>query len=327
MKTLIVHFNTFELWHAPAWLSERLRRDFPEHQFIQLESNDRVPREIEDTDVFIGYLLRPPDFLRAARLKWIHAPTAAVHQLMYPELVASGVRVTNSTGIHGPVVAEHALALIMALAKRIPQSTRYQLKKKWAQDRVWSELPHPREIAGGTVAVVGMGGIGSDFTRMAKALGMRVLSVRENPEKGTGGADEVFSSAQIDDVLPRADYVLLCAPLTPATRGIINAARLARMKRDAYLVNVSRGPLIVEDDLIQALKQKRIGGAALDVFVQEPLPWLSAFWRLDNVLITPHTASFTERLWERHYQHIVENMKRFLAGQPLLNEVDKQRGY
>ena len=140
------------------------------------------------------------------------------------------------------------------------------------------------------------------------------MAVRENAGKGTNGADEVYTAAEIDDVLPQADFVLLCAPLTPATRGIINAARLAKMKRDAYIVNVSRGPLIVEDDLIDALKKKRIGGAALDVFIQEPLPLGSAFWRLDNVLITPHTASFTEQLWERHYQHIVENMKRFLAG-------------
>lgn len=327
MKTLIVHFNTFELWHAPAWLSQRLRGDFPEHQFVQLESNDRVPMEVKDTDIFVGYYLSPADFLRGDRLKWIHAPTAAVHQLMYPELVASSVRVSNSTGIHGPVVAEHALALILALAKRIPQSMHYQQKKEWGQSRVWSEPPHPREIAGGTVAVVGLGGIGSEFVRMAKALGMRVLAVRENPEKGTAGADEVYSSAQIDDVLPQSDYVLLCAPVTPATRGIINASRLAKMKPDAYLVNVSRGPLIVEEDLIQALKRKRIGGAALDVFVQEPLPSKSEFWSLDNVLVTPHTASFTEHLWERHYQHIKENTKRFLAGQPLMNEVDKRRGY
>lgn len=327
MKALIVHFNTFELWHAPAWLSQRLQGDFPEHQFVQLESNDRVPHEIEDTDIFVGYYLSPPDFVRGSKLKWIHAPTAAVHQLMYPELVSSSVRVTNSTGIHGPVVAEHALALILALAKRIPHSMRYQQKKQWAQKQVWSGLPHPREIAGATAAVVGMGGIGSEFVRMAKALGMRVLAVRENPEKGTGGADEVYGSAQIDDVLPPADYVLLCAPVTAATSGIINAARLAKMKSDAYLVNVSRGPLIVEEDLIHALKQKQIGGAALDVFVQEPLPSESEFWSLDNVLITPHTASFTERLWERHYRHILENMKLFLAGQQLLNEVDKRRGY
>ncbi|HEY6272797.1 MAG TPA: D-2-hydroxyacid dehydrogenase [Terriglobales bacterium] len=327
MKGLIVHFNSFELWHAPAWINERLRDDFPEHQFVQLESNDRVSREIEDTAVFVGAFLSLPDFKRAAKLQWIHSPTAAVHQLMFPELVRSSVRVTNSTGIHGPVVAEHALAMILALAKRLPQAMRYQVKKKWAQDKVWHERPHPREVAGTTVAVVGMGGIGNEFTQRAKALGLRVLAVRENAGKGTNGADEVYTAAQIDDVLPQADFVLLCAPLTPATRGIINAARLRKMKRDAYLINVSRGPLIVEVDLIDALKNKRIGGAALDVFIQEPLPRGSAFWRLDNVLITPHTASFTEQLWERHYQHIVENMKRFLAGQPLLNEVDKQRGY
>lgn len=327
MKGLIVHFNSFELWHAPAWINERLRDDFPEHQFVQLESNDRVSREIEDTAVFVGAFLSLSDFKRAAKLQWIHSPTAAVHQLMFPELVRSSVRVTNSTGIHGPVVAEHALAMILALAKRLPQAMRYQVKKKWAQDKVWHERPHPREVAGTTVAVVGMGGIGNEFTQRAKALGLRVLAVRENAGKGTNGADEVYTAAQIDDVLPQADFVLLCAPLTPATRGIINAARLRKMKRDAYLINVSRGPLIVEVDLIDALKNKRIGGAALDVFIQEPLPRGSAFWRLDNVLITPHTASFTEQLWERHYQHIVENMKRFLAGQPLLNEVDKQRGY
>jgi phosphoglycerate dehydrogenase-like enzyme len=327
MKGLIVHFNSFELWHAPSWINERLRDHFPGHQFVQLESNDRVSWEIEDTDVFVGAFLSLPDFKRAAKLQWIHSPTAAVHQLMFPELVRSRVRVTNSTGIHGPVVAEHALALILALAKRLPQAMRYQVKKKWAQDEVWQERPHPREVAGSTVAVVGMGGIGNEFTQRAKALGLRVLAVRENADKGTNGADQVYTAAQIDEVLPQADFVLLCAPLTPTTRGIINAARLAKMKRDAYLINVSRGPLIVEDDLIDALKKKRIGGAALDVFIQEPLPSRSAFWRLDNVLITPHTASFTEQLWERHYQHIVENMKRFLAGQPLLNEVDKQRGY
>lgn len=327
MKVLIVHFNSFELWNAPIWLSERLRAAFPDLHFVQLESYERVPQEIEDTSVFVGWSIRPADFLRAGKLEWIHTPTAAVHQLMFPELIASRVRLTNSTGIHGPVVAEHALALLLALAKRLPQAMRYQARKQWGQQQVWKELPHPRECAGTTVVVVGMGGIGSEFTRLAKLLGLQVLAVREDPRKGRGGADEVYSSTQIDTVLPRADYVLLCAPVTEATRGIINAARLRMMKPEAYIVNVSRGPLIVEEDLLAALREKRIGGAALDVFAEEPLPRQSPFWSADNVLITPHTASFTQHLWERHYQHIVENLRRFLAGQPLLNEVDKPRGY
>jgi phosphoglycerate dehydrogenase-like enzyme len=327
MKILIVHYHSFELWHAPAWIRERLQQDFPGHQFVQLQNYDRVPQEITDTDVFIGWSLRPEQFVAAKKLRWIHSPAAAVHQLMFPELIHSSVLLTNSTGIHGPVVAEHAIAVLLAMAKRLPQAMQYQARREWSQDQLWHGRPRPREVADATVAVVGMGGIGREFTTRAKALGMKVLAVRENPAKGTGGADEVHGPDEIDQVLPRADYVLLCTPVTPATTGIMNAARLNKMKPDAYLINVARGPLIEEAALIDALKARRIAGAALDVFVEEPLPADSPFWPLDNLLITPHTAAVTERLWERHYRLIAENLNRFLAGQPLLNQVDKGRGY
>jgi phosphoglycerate dehydrogenase-like enzyme len=327
MKILIVHYHSFELWHAPAWIRERLQQDFPGHQFIQLQNYDRVPEEIADTDVFIGWSLRPQQFVAGRKLRWIHSPAAAVHQLMFPELVRSNVLLTNSTGIHGPVVAEHALAVLLAMAKRLPQAMQYQARNTWSQDQLWNEQPRPREVAGATVAVIGMGSIGSEFTARARALGMKVLAVRENPAKGAGGADEVFSSAEVDNVLPRADYVLFCTPVTPETTGIINAERLRRMKPDAYLINVGRGPLVDEAALLQALRERRIAGAALDVFHEEPLPSDSPFWSLDNLLITPHTAAVTERLWERHYRLIAENLKRFIAGEPLLNEVDKGRGY
>jgi phosphoglycerate dehydrogenase-like enzyme len=246
---------------------------------------------------------------------------------MFPELVRSSVLLTNSTGIHGPVVAEHALAVLLALAKRLPQAMQYQAKKFWSQDQLWHEQPRPREIADETVIVIGMGSIGREFTARAKALGMKVLGVRENPAKGTDGADAVFSPGQLDEILPQAGYVLLCTPVTPATTGIMNAARLAKMKPDAYLINVARGPLIDEGALLHALKDRQIAGAALDVFNEEPLPVDSPFWSLDNLLITPHTAAVTERLWDRHYKLIAENFGRFLAGKPLLNEVDKNRGY
>lgn len=327
MKTLIVHYHSFELWHAPAWIRERLQQEFPDHQFVQLQNYDRVPEEITDTSVFIGWSLRPEQFVAAKKLRWIHSPAAAVHQLMFPALIQSSVVLTNSTGIHGPVVAEHAIAVLLAMAKRLPQAMQYQARRQWSQDLLWHERPRPREVADATVAVVGMGGIGREFTARAKALGMKVLAVRENPAKGADGADAVFSSTQIDEVLPQADYVLLCTPVTPATTGIINAARLGKMKPDAYLINVGRGPLIDDAALLQALKDRRIGGAALDVFVEEPLPSDSPFWSLDNLLITPHTAAVTDRLWDRHYRLIVDNMKLFLAGRPLLNQVNKNQGY
>ena len=327
MKTLIVHYHSFELWHAPSWIRERLQQEFPQHQFVQLKNDDRVPEEVIDADVFIGSWLRPQHFSTAKKLRWIHSPAAAVHQLMYPELLQSGVVLTNSTGIHGPVVAEHAMAVLLAMAKRLPQAMQYQARHEWSQDQLWHGRPRPREVAGATVAVVGMGGIGREFTTRAKAFGMKILAVRETPSKGPDGADAVYSSAQIEEVLPQSDYVLLCTPVTPATTGIINAARLRKMKPDAYLINVARGPLIDEAALITALRERRIAGAALDVFMEEPLPPDSPFWSLDNVLITPHTAAVTDQLWERHYLHIAENLQRFLHGQPLLNQVDKNRGY
>jgi phosphoglycerate dehydrogenase-like enzyme len=327
MKVLIVHYHTFELWHAPRWLRPRLQQTFPDVEFVQLPNDRKLAREIADADVFIGWSLRPQFLASTKKLKWIHSPAAAVNQLLSPELVRSEIIVTNSTGVHGPVVAEHALALILALAKRLPQAMHYQAKKKWSQDELWSERPRPREIDGATVAVIGMGGIGREFIPRAQALGMKVLAVRENPNKGDCGANHVYGTAELDHVLPEADYVLLCVPLTPATTSIINKARLEKMKKDAYLINVSRGPLIDEAALLDALRRRRIAGAALDVFCQEPLPRSSKFWGLDNVLITPHTAAVTERLWERHFRFIAENLNRFLAGQPLLSQVDKARGY
>src|SRR5258708_2746507 len=153
MKILIVHYHRFELWHAPAWIRERLQDDFPSLKFIQLQNYDRVPEEIPDADVFIGWSLRPEQFVAAKKLRWIHSPAAAVHQLMYPELIASDVVVTNSSNVHGPVVAEHAITVLLALAKRLPQAMQYQKEKKWAQTLLWNETPRPRELSGANVVV------------------------------------------------------------------------------------------------------------------------------------------------------------------------------
>src|SRR5260221_129847 len=205
MKALIVHFHRFELWHAPLWIRERLAQGFPQLKFVQLQNYDRVAEEIPDAEIFIGWALRPEQFVAATKLKWIHSPAAAVHQLMYPELIQSSVVLTNASGVHGPVVAEHATAVMLALAKRLPQAMQYQAKKTWSQELLWNQRPRPREVAGATVAVVGMGGIGREFTARAKALGMKVIAVRESPDKWREGADAVYSSSQIDEVLPQAD--------------------------------------------------------------------------------------------------------------------------
>jgi phosphoglycerate dehydrogenase-like enzyme len=183
-------------------------------------------------------------------------------------------------------------------------------------------------LAGATLGLIGLGSIGREVAGRASALGMRVIGAREHAEREKPpGIDEVFSSDRLDQMLPQCDYVVLAAPLTPATRGLMNARRLRAMKPDAYVINVGRGPLIAAADLVEALKERRIAGAALDVFEQEPLPEDSPLWNLDHLLITPHTAALTEKLWQRHYHLFCQNLRRYGEGKPLLFVVDKQKGY
>jgi phosphoglycerate dehydrogenase-like enzyme len=327
MKLLITIYYPFELWCAPPWLSERLRKEFPQLTVVQLPDYEGVEKEIADANIFVGWSLRPEQFRAARQLRWIHSTATGVHQLMSPELRASDVILTNARDVHGPVVAEHALAVIYAMAKRLPWAMRYQARRHWAQQDMWNEHPRPREVAGTVLLVVGLGGIGGELAKHAAAVGMHVIAVREHPEKGSGPAHEVFGLDELNTVLPRADFVVVAAPLTPRTERLINAERLSLMRPDAYLVNVSRGQLVDETALAAALRERRIAGAALDVFNQEPLPPDSPFWELENVLITPHTAAVTEKQWERHYALLAENLRRFLSGRTLLNIVDKLEGY
>lgn len=327
VKVLIALRHPFSLWNAPGWLGPRLRSEFPDIDFAQIADYDSMGDAIVDAEVAIAWSVRPADFARAKKLKWIHSTAAAVHQLIYPEMVASKVVITNARNVHAPVVAEHALAVVFALAKRLPTAFEFQKKKRWAQQQIWEERPTIREIEGSTVVLVGMGSIGREFTSRAKVLGMNVVAVREHPEQGTGGADEVISHNALQAVLPRADFVVLAAPLTEKTRHIINASSLAAMQSSAYLINVARGPLIDDGALIAALKARSIAGAALDVFEHEPLPADSLYWALPNVLITPHTAAITEKLWERQYALIAQNLRNYIVNAPLENIVDKCKGY
>ena len=328
MKILIVVYHPFELWQAPPWFSERLRQDFPGVEVVQRKEYSGIEDDLREADIAITWSLRSQQFRAAGKLRWIHSPAAAVHALLIPEVVASDVVVTNARDVHGPVVAEHAIVLVMALAKRLPSAFRYQQESTWAQDQIWRESPRPREVAGATLGLVGLGSIGLETAKRAAGLGMKVIAVREHVEKSHGTSlASVFGPNALDEMLQVSDYVVLAAPLTERTRALINHDRLLQMKPDAYLINVSRGALIDQAALLDALDRHRIAGAALDVFEKEPLPPDSLLWKTANVIITPHTAALTDKLWERHYVLVAENLRRFLAGAPLLNIVDKARGY
>jgi D-2-hydroxyacid dehydrogenase (NADP+) len=327
MKLLIFVHHPFPLWTVPAWFAERLRQDFPTVDVVHLPDYTRVDAELPNADIAITWTIKPEQVHAAGKLRWIHSPAAAVHTLIIPEIVNSDITITNTREVHGPVVAEHVISLIFALAKKIPDAVRLQQKHEWGQQRMWDELPRVREVAGATVGLAGLGSIGRAVAKNAKALGMRVIAVREHPEKGSEGTDAVYGPAQMNDVFQQADYVVLAVPVTESTKAIANAERLALMKPDACLINVGRGQLVDETALAAALRAKRIGGAALDVFPKEPLAPESPLWDLPNLLITPHTAALTDKLWERHYTLFSENLRRYLEGKALLAVVDKRKGY
>jgi len=327
IRILIAVHHPFDQWNAPVWLSTRLEEEFPQVKAVQLPDYRLVDAEIVEAEIVISWSLRPQQIASAKKLRWIHSPAAAVNQLMCPELVEREIVVTNAREVHGPVVAEHVIALIFAMAKKIPGAVRLQERHVWGQQILWDEIPRVREVGGATLGVVGLGSIGRPTVKIAKALGMKVIAAREHPENGSEGADAVYGPDEIDEIFRHADYVVLAVPVTAGTQAIANGKRLALMKPDGCLINVGRGTLVDEPALAASLRQRQIGGAALDVFPKEPLPPDSPLWDLPNLLITPHTAALTERLWERHYALFSENLRRYLKGEALMAVVNKRKGY
>jgi phosphoglycerate dehydrogenase-like enzyme len=326
-KIAILLHDEFAMWRPPAWFVDRLRVEFPGTEVVYSANKRDDEDALRGADVMIGWAL-PPEQLRAAKsLRWIYSITAAVDQFLYPELISSEIAISTAGRVHGPVVAEHAMAMLLALAKRLPSAVRYQERRKWAMEAIWKEQPRPREVRGATLAVIGMGSIGAEVASMAVALKMNVIGVREHPARGSGGAHEVVGYDALDSVIGRADFIVLAAPLTPRTRHMIDARRLKMFKKTAFLINVSRGALVDEAALVPALKNGSIAGAALDVFEEEPLSRWSPLWKMPQVLITPHTAFLTENVWQRHFEMFAANFKRYLAGQALESVVDKKDGY
>jgi phosphoglycerate dehydrogenase-like enzyme len=238
------------------------------------------------------------------------------------------VTLTNSAGVFAVSMAEHALALMLAFARGLHLCARRKPEQVWhgegSRQSVASEM---RELNGTTLGVVGYGQVGAATAQRAKAFGMKVLAVRRRPERASAYADEVWPLDRLGDVLSRSDYVLVSCALTPATRGLIGEPQIARLKPDAVLVNVARGAVVDEAALIEALRAGRIRGAGLDVTCEEPLPLDSPLWRMENVIITPHVSGTSPQTWRRQMEFLCENLRRYAAGEPLLNVADKRAGY
>jgi phosphoglycerate dehydrogenase-like enzyme len=244
-------------------------------------------------------------------------------------MLESDVIFTNSAGIHGVPVAEHAVALMFYFARGLDQvEASRRVGGTWDRDRIACAPGPVGELLDSVVGIIGYGGIGREVGRQAKGLGMRVWVLDRDPEeRQPEHADRVFGPDGLRPLLAGSDYVVITVPHTKATDGLIGKAELAAMKKGAVLVNVSRGDIVDEDALTEALSAGRLRGAGLDVFREEPLPQTSPLWELDNVCVTPHVAGVSPRFWERETELIIENVRRYLAGETMLNVVDKQAGY
>lgn len=258
----------------------------------------------------------------APRLKWIQLTSAGADRLINSGFVEDGITVTTVSGLHATPIGEFILSAMLMWAKGAPRTMRAQMRGEWTRFA-------PTELYGKTVGIVGIGHIGGEAARLAKAFGCRVIGTRRSTTsaEATPFADEVMPAAELPRLLAESDYVVLATPLTSETRGLIGEKELRTMKPTAFLVNIARGPVTVEADLIRALQEGWIAGAALDVFDQEPLPPDSPFWSMENVILTPHISGGTEIYNKRATEIFAANLRRYLNGSSLQNVVDPSRGY
>jgi phosphoglycerate dehydrogenase-like enzyme len=324
MHVLVAIYSPNQVWTIPSAHVDRLRLTFPDVVFSHATTDDEVGRLIPEADVAFTSVLTSRAFEAAGRLRWVHSSAAGVGSMLFPAMVASPVVMTNSRGMSAAAVAEHAITLMLAAVRRFPETVRAQDGRKWIQD----ELAGLPTLDGQTLGIVGLGAIGCRVARIAAAMGMKVVGTRRETDWPVPeGVAEAMAPSELPRLLAISDVVVLSAPLTAETRGMIGAAELARMKRTAWLVNVARGKLIDEAALVEALRAGTIAGAALDVFAHEPLDRASPLWGMPNVLVTPHVAGFRADYWEAATDLFGDNLRRFLAGQPLVNLVDKRAGY
>jgi phosphoglycerate dehydrogenase-like enzyme len=343
MPLLVVDGNAASrTWTLTRDAEQRIRSEAPtgwDLYFVQAQtssdgdgprgSSDEVMHAIPEADVYLGFGIPRPLFLAAKRLRWVHSAAAGVGNALYPEMRESNVLLTNSAGVHAIPIAEYIVASVLYFFRGLDIAVNQQRRSEWNKQPFVGEDSPLREVGGACVLVVGAGGIGSEAARRLAALGAHCIGVRRRPALGAPqGFERVIGFEAIDHEIPNADVIVLAAPLTEETRGLLDARRLTRMKRSAILVNVARGALVDEGDLIERLRDGRLRGAALDVFQEEPLASDSPLWQLRSALVTPHVSPVSPgRFWARELDLFLDNWRRFTRGEPLRNLVDKDAGY
>ncbi len=327
-----VHFSDAQL--------ERLQAVSPRLRLVQhtVRNTDELPPDAwSEVEVLCTFGALPAQD-QAPRLRWVQLISAGVDHVIDHPVLSGEVVLTSASGIHAIKIGEFVLTLMLAWAQRLPALIDHQRRAVWPEGRF--QLFACQELRGSTVGIVGYGSIGREVGRLASAFGMRVLALQRSDDpvdqgyalSGVGDAQgtipqRFYRLDELKVMLAECDYVVLAVPLTDATRHLIGPDELRAMKSSAFLVNIARGGVVDEPALIQALQEGKIGGAGLDVFAQEPLPSSSPLWGMDNVILTPHIAGMTPHYHERALEVFAENLRRYLAGQPMLNRVDFAEGY
>ncbi|MBI2028708.1 MAG: D-2-hydroxyacid dehydrogenase, partial [Candidatus Levybacteria bacterium] len=292
--------------------------------------NKKLEKELSDSEVLAGISSITPSIKNAKNLKWIHVFSAGVEKILTPQVVKSKIIVSNSAGIHATPIAEHVIGFMLIFTKKFYETFQKQKKKIWEGNQDLSELKDK------TVLIVGLGHIGEEVARLSHAFGANVVAVKKNLKNKSrtksvrdkpNFVSKLYAIKQLNKVLPMADFVVLSLPITKETHHLFDMKKIKLMKKSGVLINIGRGGVVNEKELVKALASKIIAGAALDVTEEEPLPKQSRLWEMENVVITPHHSGWSERYMDRAIDIFVLNLKAYLRGKPLPNLVDKKRGY
>jgi phosphoglycerate dehydrogenase-like enzyme len=335
------------LQDAPAWTIpdeavEALRRDFPSVRIENARDDAAIEAAIERAEILFCWGLGDAMFARARSLRWLHAPAAGVGAYLTPSIRAKAPRITNSRGVHAIPIAEHVMGMLLALARGLPRAVRQQAAGGMNRED-WFEMPEiPVELSGRTLGLYGYGAIAREVARRAATCGMRVVALKRDPSprawdpalldtiglpREEPALAAVYGPGDFDPFLEESDAIVISAALTPETEGRFDARAFARMRPGSWLVNIARGKIVRETQLVEALRAGRPAAAALDVFEREPLPPESPLYTLDNVILTPHVSGLSTGYWPRSIALFRANLGRWLDGRPLWNEVDPARGY
>ena len=302
---------------------ERIRVAAGDGSEIVVTDHRDAINHVADADVVLGFVSREM-FLATNKLTWVHAIASGVDAFLYDEFRVSGVTLTSEKGLVGEHLADHAFGLLLMLTRQLATALKHG-------PDAWNHRPEMRrqeiELNQSTMGIFGFGGTGRAMARRAAAFGMQVQALDRDDVPTSAEVEAVLGPDDFDALLATSDVVAICCPLTPETRGKFDASAFARMKSTAYLVNVTRGEVMVEDDLVAALETGAIAGAALDVAPREPLPADSALWSFPNVVMTPHTAGASQFRASRNVDRFVSNLARLVAGEPLEGVIDKAAGY